>query len=101
MSCTKTFKPGDVVYKRESAGYVGVGSYGVILDDGYDDWGCVRDEQPEHKNCREWSTIALIDADSAESAKEKAANGDYAGGCAYHVSECEMTPASEESEATI
>ena len=92
MTCKKNLTAGDVVYKKGGAGFTGAPAFGVLTDDGSEDWNCVWSDRPDHDgqpNCREWATVRLVDASSFEQAKEKATLGEFVGS-AYHVSECEM-----------
>lgn len=74
---SKRRKAGDIVWKRENAGFVGeAGRVEIQPDD--DHSPCMLDcGDPE---CREWVGCFAVNA-----------AGEYTGGVACHVSECEMS----------
>lgn len=78
---SKRRKPGDIVWKREHAGFVGKASLVQIQpeEDTWESWCMLNCGDPD---CREWATLWECDAD-----------GNPLGGVACHVSECQMEDA--------
>jgi hypothetical protein len=76
----KRRKGGEIVRKKENAGFVGVASLCKIVPEPPEYWaGCMFCDDPD---CREWNTLHECDA-----------AGNLLGGMACHVSECQMEDA--------
>ena len=75
---SKRRKSGDIVWKKENAGFVGEASLCQIQPETDEDWSpCMMD--CGDKDCREWATLWECNA-----------SGKALGGVACHVSECQM-----------
>lgn len=81
---SKRRSAGEIVWKKDNAGFVGVGSLCQIQPDD-DSLPCVLCKDPD---CREWATLWACDE-----------SGNPTGGIACHVSECEMLDAAEKAGA--
>lgn len=90
-----SYKAGDVIWKKVNAGFVGVGSFAVLIDiDDDDPFPCVFD--CGNADCREWNTLWLVEADNIDEAN-RAVEAERFAGAAYHVAECQMSQDKEEA----
>ena len=85
---TKRRKPGDIVWKRENAGFVGQPAYIRIEPEmeGEDAPPCMICDDYD---CSEWSNCTALPGETLEEARISSGQGERLG-VACHVSECEM-----------